>query len=95
MSSGKTGNGVGNGDTTAKAWDDFVRRAKEYVDSGRLEVEETKYKIDMARSFEDAREEVLNVKDDRAEPRAAVPAGSSNLARLIQARPPFKTGPSR
>ena len=84
MSSGKTGNSVENGDTTAKAWDDFVRRAKEYVDSGRLEVEETDYKIDMARSFEDAREEVLNVKDDRAEPRPAVPADSSNWHDLFK-----------
>ena len=40
MNNRKTGNGV-----EAEAWDEFVRRAKEYVDSGRLEVEETDYKL--------------------------------------------------
>ena len=32
--------------STPDLWDQFVRRAKEYVDSGRLEREEIEYKLD-------------------------------------------------
>ncbi len=54
MSSRKTGNGV-----EAKAWDDFVRRARN-VDSGQLEAEETNYKREVGRKLADARKAVLD-----------------------------------
>ena len=40
-------------------WDDFVRRAKEYVASGRLVVEESEYKREMGRDLRAARDAVL------------------------------------
>ena len=55
MSSRKTGNGV-----EAKAWDDFVRRAKEYVDRERLERDETNYKREMGEDLAATRTAVLN-----------------------------------
>ena len=59
MNNRKTGNGV-----EAKAWDDFIRRAKEYVDSGRLEVEETDYKTAIGDKLVKARYAVLAGSDD-------------------------------
>ena len=55
MNNRKTGNGV-----EAKAWDEFIRRAKEYVDSGRLEVEESDYKREIGGKLADARKAVLD-----------------------------------
>ena len=46
---------TGNGNL----WDEFVRRAREYVDSGRLESEEISYKIERGRKLVQAREAVL------------------------------------
>ena len=63
LSSRKVGNGVENVDAAAK-WDEFVRRAKEYVDSGRLESEESDYKREIG--------------EDLAKVRVAVLADSSN-----------------
>ena len=40
-------------------WDEFVRRANGYVDSGRLESEEIEYKIEIGRKLAEAREAVL------------------------------------
>lgn len=54
MNNRKTGNGV-----EAKAWDDFIRRAKEYVGSGRLEVE-SDYKREIGGKLADARKAVLD-----------------------------------
>ena len=54
MNNRKTGNGV-----EAKAWDDFIRRAKEYVDSGRLEVE-SDYKREIGGKLAAARKAVLD-----------------------------------
>ena len=45
-------------------WDDFVRRAKEYLDSGQLEADETGYKVDIARRLAEARRSVLNSDDN-------------------------------
>ena len=56
-------------------WDDFIRRAQEYVDSGRLEREETVYKRSVGRDYANARELVLQASDQwtdairRANPR--------------------------
>ena len=55
MNNRKPGNGV-----EAKAWDDFIRRAKEYVDSGRLEDEESDYKREIGKKLADARKAVLD-----------------------------------
>ena len=59
MNNRKTENGV-----EAKAWDDFIRCAKEYVDSGRLEVEETDYKTAIGDKLVKARYAVLAGSDD-------------------------------
>ena len=40
-------------------WDEYVRRAQEYVDTGRLESEEIEYKIELGRKLALARESVL------------------------------------
>ena len=55
MNNRKPRNGV-----EAKAWDDFIRRAKEYVDSGRLEDEESDYKREIGKKLADARKAVLD-----------------------------------
>ena len=55
MNNRKTGNGV-----EAKEWDEFVRCAKEYFDSGRLEVEESDYKREMGEELAAVRTAVLS-----------------------------------
>lgn len=45
-------------------WDEFVRRAQEYKESGRLESEEIEYKLVLAGQFADARDAVLNGSED-------------------------------
>ena len=45
-------------------WDDFVRRAKAYVGSGKLGPEETDYKTDIGRRLADAKEAVLSGQED-------------------------------
>ena len=40
-------------------WDQYVRRAKAYVDTGRLESEEIEYKVEAGRRLAEAREAVL------------------------------------
>ena len=45
---------------SADLWDGFVRRAKEYCDSGRLEVEEIEYKLDIGSRLAEARRAVLD-----------------------------------
>ena len=45
-------------------WDEFVGRAKKYVESGRLESEEIAYKLEMGRDLASARDAVLNHAED-------------------------------
>ncbi len=45
-------------------WDDFVRRAKAYLDGGQLEADETGYKVIIARRLAEARRIVLNSEDN-------------------------------
>ena len=45
-------------------WDEFVRRARAYKESGRLEGEEIEYKLVLAGQFADARDAVLNGSED-------------------------------
>ena len=44
-------------------WDGFVKRAQEYVDTGRLEQEEIEYKVETGRRLSEAREAVLAATD--------------------------------
>ena len=50
--------------STSDPWDDFVGRAKSYVDSGRLESEEIPYKLEIGRDLASARDAVLNHAED-------------------------------
>ena len=52
---------------TSDLWDDFVRRAQAYVDSGRLEIEEVDYKVEIGHKLAEAREAVLGGNDDWAD----------------------------
>ena len=49
--------------STSGRWDEFVRRAKKYVDSGKLEIEEIPYKVEIGRKLAEAREAVLGDAD--------------------------------
>ena len=44
---------------TPDLWDEYVRRAKEYLESGRLEEEEIDYKVETGRKLVEARDAVL------------------------------------
>ena len=57
MDSGETSDSV---DPRQKAWDEFVRRVNEIVDSGELERVEVGYKLNLGREFAEAREAVIN-----------------------------------
>ncbi len=48
-------------------WDEFVRRAQAYVATGKLEIEEINYKVEIGRKLAEAREAVLGGKDDWAD----------------------------
>ena len=50
--------------STAELWDEFVGRAKSYVDSGRLESEEIGYKLEIGEDLGAARNAVLAGADD-------------------------------
>ena len=50
-------------DDSVKPWDEFVRRAQVYVDSGRLETEEIEYKVRTGRKLAAASTAVLNESD--------------------------------
>ena len=45
-------------------WDEFVRRARAYVDSDKLETEEIEYKVEASRKLEAVRQPVLDVASD-------------------------------
>ena len=47
-------------------WDDFVRRAREYIDTGKLEEEEIDYKVEIGGKLKEARKAVLSDGDDWA-----------------------------
>ena len=46
-------------ESTTDPWDEFVRRAKVYIDSGKLAEEETNYKVEIAGKLAEARRAVL------------------------------------
>ena len=51
---------------TSQFWDEFVRRAQAYVATGKLEIEEINYKVEIGRKLAEAREAVLAGIDDWA-----------------------------
>ena len=51
---------------TTALWDEFVRRAKEYISTGKLESDEIEYKVEINRKAATAREAVLDGADDWA-----------------------------
>ena len=51
-------------DPRQKAWDEFVRKANEFIESGELEVREVEYKLDLGREFAEAREAVFSGAED-------------------------------
>ena len=68
--------------STVDLWDDFVRRAEEYVNSCRLEKEEVNYKLEIGRKLAEARESVLADDEDWG---SKVKAGvGSNLIHHIE-----------
>ena len=54
-------------DPAPDPWDEFVRRAKEYVDTGKLESEEIEYKLEIGRKLAAARDAVFDGDDDWAD----------------------------
>ena len=63
-------------------WDEYVRRAKEYVEAGRLESEEIEYKTEIGRKLATAREAVIEGTDGWA---GLVKSGlSGNLIYSVQ-----------
>ena len=65
-------------------WDEYVRRAKAYVDTGQLDVEEIDFKVEIAEKLASARESVLNGAD-ASEVAAHFPNGfASNLVFFTQ-----------
>ena len=51
-------------DSDAGPWDEFVRRAREYKESGRLEGEEIEYKLVLAGQFAETRDAILRSSED-------------------------------
>ena len=63
--------------TNTTAWDEFVRRAQEFIDTGRLEREEVNYKVLIGRQLADAREAMFSGSRDWArQVDAALPSGN-------------------
>ena len=62
------------------AWDDFIRLAKRYVDTGRLEEEEVDYKLDISRRISAIRQQMLSEPPvDGWTTQLAAALGSENL----------------
>ena len=45
--------------TSDDPWDEFIRRAKAYIDTGKLDEDETNYKLEIGRKLSSARDRVL------------------------------------
>ena len=50
--------------STSSPWDEYVRRARAYIDTGNLDSEEVDYKLDLSRKLALAREAVVTGADD-------------------------------
>ena len=50
-----------------KLWDEFVKQAQAYVDTGKLEEEEIEYKVEIGRNLSQVREALLDGRDDWAD----------------------------
>ena len=65
------------GRPSTAAWDDYVKRAKLYFDTGRLDSDEIDYKVEIGRRFTLARQAVLAGSDDwRRRLHDAIPSGN-------------------
>ena len=64
MGSGETEDSV---DPRQKTWDEFVRKANEFIDSGELDEREVKRKLKLGREFAEARKAVLDDAEDWVE----------------------------
>ena len=64
MNSEGTGDGV---DPRQKTWDEFVRKTNKLIESGELDEQEVKCKLDLGRELAEAREAVLNGAEDWVE----------------------------
>ena len=51
-------------DADSNPWDDYVRRAQAYINTGKLDSEEIDYKLEIGRKLADARQAVLSEADD-------------------------------
>ena len=69
----------------ASPWDEYVALAKDYVDSGRLDIEEVNYKREVGKLSAAARQAVLSGSDDWVERLKAVLFGTQNLTTYFQA----------
>ena len=56
-------NGPWSGNYTTPTWDDFIRRARRYLEAGRHEKEEIAYKLEVGQEYGKARELVLQASD--------------------------------
>ena len=64
-------------DPSANPWDEFVRHAQEYVDTGQLEYQEIDYKIEIGQQLRSAREVVLAGEEGwTSHLEAALPSGN-------------------
>ena len=54
-------------DPRHKTWDEFVRKANEFIVSGELEEQEVEYKLELGCEFAKARKSVLSDADDWAD----------------------------
>ena len=68
-------------------WDEFVELARQYVDSGRLDQEETNYKLKVGELGTAARTAVLSGADDWTDRVKALVFGTYNLITHFQAYP--------
>ncbi len=66
-------------------WDEYVKRAKEYVDTGRLESEEIEYKVGIGGELSKAREAVLAGADDWGSlVKSGIVSHQNNLIYIVQ-----------
>ena len=67
------------------SWEEFIERAKAYVDTGRLESEEIEYKVEIGKALSAARQAVMTGTSDWAElVRSKVVKNQNNLVHFTQ-----------
>ncbi len=72
-------------DPRSGSWEEYIERAKAYVDTGRLESEEIKYKIEIGQALSAARQAVMTGANDWANlVRSGVVKNQNNLVHFTQ-----------